>query len=102
MTTTAQQTLQTFLTTDTNYLALEKAANDEITANAAEERSNQIASLISAGYTGEATKDDWLKLFAQKGGADVFGNDNVQNSMATEMIGNIDSFLDWNNKYKNQ
>jgi hypothetical protein len=97
METKAQEAFEDFKLANKEYLALEKAANEEIKMNESVYQDGIISEIVKAGYSGKATKEDWLRLFKNNGDL-IFGN-NV-NNLSAELAGNINEFIAWWKKYE--
>lgn len=65
-----------------------------------DEETTPLQALLDAGYTGEATQADWLRLMNDNGGHAVFGNEAEMLRIATTETGNIELFINWFNTYK--
>ena len=99
---TAVEQFEKYKQTDETYLKLEQAANDELKALQVTAYEDYIKSLIDKGYSGKATARDWLLFMKRNGDKGTFGTEENQNIIAKQYDGNLDEFLKWFKKYKQQ
>lgn len=98
MDTKAQEDFAKFKDTNKEYLELEALALAEIEQNEMELEKIIIDEIIKAGYTGKATEDDWVRLFEDTGGREIYG-DHI-NRLSKELTGDIKQFIDMYKKQK--
>ena len=55
----------------------------------------QTEFIQSHGFTGNATKQDWLKLYADFGGSEIFGSEEAQDRDSSLYEGNVEMFNQW-------
>lgn len=79
-------------------MPIEQPTPEEIEAARVAQLAADIAEIKSAGYSENATKEDWLLLMNND--TDTFGSEAEQNRVATIYEGNINEFITWFKRYK--
>lgn len=77
----------------------EELTQEQIALMHEQQVARDIQCVVDAGYSGEATIEDWLNFYENKGGTKVFGRYAEWVRMSSLYAGNIELFIEWFKRY---